>query len=689
MEANGIVQTVSLSEINNLKSGYYFIKRSQSPHCIYKLLTIDPDKELRFYTNGSQSSGWYGGNSSNDRNVWTAEVLGQDEQIHQTQRSDAHRIELLVEHPQVLPAKDGYNSCIKIVNSGTAFMSTARTLQIDISRSYNNTEKAKLVEKDDQFYASYYGVCFPASTLRYNYNGRDPLQTNDPYKLKEYLNDFKGHVEFTDRDQMNRFLVSQMVDKNDFSRFAIKETDGVMKTLVVIKSLYESVVSKDVLASIAFKEASDNIKKAIGGLKFSVIFNRLFAGITTEAQFTAKLAEMSAVLEDKTKMYLDTLVDSIPEARELKKAALKRKATGAFNKIMDDLEYLTLDKDKFPITHEAIYSGTLPKGVFFRQTGESYFVYNDNWELWEEMLRDYPTVALEIAVEVARRTTYEKDIMSYFYFVLRRLPQYLEKFTGKKWKGIPKLILDVKEPEAPEEGKSTTKTRSALTPIVDNENNTVTVPYVSMQIGGYQTTYCYGLDYQILTEGFSFKGNVVTKNIERKLNGRDDYGLMFYTFTGTAQGRGYPTFLIIFERRDNKTEVHFHRTHPMRSKNGEYNPVHDWTAGCYRWMVGNVSKERTKAQQGDLAFVETTSPLDGAFTTVDGYDNHKFETPVQFLPYEKKDKANILGYVRLTDDNVLTHPEHMNRLVPAGDYEIRQCRSWEANPKGIWSLRID
>jgi len=36
------------------------------------------------------------------------------------------------------------------------------------------------------------------------------------------------------------------------------------------------------------------------------------------------------------------------------------------------------------------------------------------------------------------------------------------------------------------------------------------------------------------------------------------------------------------------------------------------------------------------------------------------------------------------------HPEHddIERLTE-GWWEIRRCRSWEANPKAIWSLTID
>jgi hypothetical protein len=109
-----------------------------------------------------------------------------------------------------------------------------------------------------------------------------------------------------------------------------------------------------------------------------------------------------------------------------------------------------------------------------------------------------------------------------------------------------------------------------------------------------------------LSKGFSWVGNTCHVDVEEKLNGRDDYGLMFYTLTGSAQGRGYPSFLIIFERRKSGTHVHFHRTHPSRSKDGDYNPVHNWIRVCYNWMVGNVNKDLIRYQQGDLVFTAMT-----------------------------------------------------------------------------------
>ena len=107
-------------------------------------------------------------------------------------------------------------------------------------------------------------------------------------------------------------------------------------------------------------------------------------------------------------------------------------------------------------------------------------------------------------------------------------------------------------------------------------------------------------------------------------------------------------------------------------------------------MIGNVNFDKIKVQQGDLAFVEIDEfDYKGIFTEVNAYDNHKFARPVKYVEYTKKDRQNILGYFVIEQDTELIHSEHMNRHVPKGYYELRQCKSWEANPKGIWSLRID
>lgn len=521
--------------------------------------------------------------------------------------------------------------------------------------------------------------------------------------------DFASVVNFLDRLPVNKQEVYEDRTKLDklAKHLGIKKPaqiegklDGITKTYAKVKEWY--LQDTNLSRAFSFRVLASNSKYTVKSVKISVIFNKLFEKVETAEEFYKVCDQITEqhFRNHGNESYFytrldygtlaESLMDTLEDGREIQKAAIKRKSTGAFNKIMNDLDFISINKETHPLTHEAVHSGDIPLGTFFRKNGESYFVYNDNWDLWEVMLKDHRDIALDIAKSCSGRTTYEKDIMSYFYFTLYELPEYLELNTGKKWKGIPKLVDSADELEPPKEGSNgVAKTRSALTPIVDNEKNEIVVPYVSMRIGGYQTTYCYGLTYSVLKRGFSYMGNTVTKDAEKALNGRDDYGLMFYTLTGSSQGRGYPTFLIIFERLEKSTRVHFHRTHPMRSKGGDYNPIHNWTSGCYKWMIGNVNFERIKAQQGDLAFVEIDKFPEGTPEKVNGYDSHNFEFPVDYLPYTKKDNQNVLGYIRLDNPAILNHTEHLNRIIPAGIYEIRQCRSWEANPKGIWSLRID
>ncbi len=78
-----------------------------------------------------------------------------------------------------------------------------------------------------------------------------------------------------------------------------------------------------------------------------------------------------------------------------------------------------------------------------------------------------------------------------------------------------------------------------------------------------------------------------------------------------------------------------------------------------------------------------------AIAMVDGYDNHRFAEPVPYVPYGLKKKSTTMGWIQLDKPVMLCHNEHDDIEVPAGTYELRQCRSWEANPVGIWTLNID
>lgn len=527
-----------------------------------------------------------------------------------------------------------------------------------------------------------------------NYTKRTSVQFD--YTL-EAINHITGSKLPMDRNNAEIFL--KAVEKKEWPVLPLNKTEGISKTLKKIEPFFDDMKKEDPVAFCALRSFAHQTGKSIESVKNSVVFNELMGNVSNKDDLIKVMHDfwLGADLADKQKTYyggrysLEEAIKSTNVWKEKRKGVLKSQGNRAFGKLMQEIEFLNLDEESYPLTTAAIKDSKIHLGTFFRKN-EQYFLLNDNWQLWEEMLALHEDKAIELANEVKGRTTYEKDLMSYFYFVLHALPDYLEKHTGHKWTCIPKLVNTQDELTPPEpEDNGISRKRSALTPIVDNENHTVEVPYASLAVGGsYGTTYCYSHDYHVLTKGFSFNGNAVMNDLDEKLNGKDDYGLMFYTLTGSSQGRGYPTFLIIFERRHEKgdTKVHFHRTHPTRSKQGDYNPIHNWTKVCYNWMAGNINKKLIKAQQGDLFFVETTDDLEFAHK-VNAYDKHTFEEGVDFAEYKKAAKSNILGYVSLERDMRLRHTEHDDVTIPAGKYAIHQCRSWEANPQGVWSLRVD
>lgn len=479
-----------------------------------------------------------------------------------------------------------------------------------------------------------------------------------------------------------------------------KDPGGIKKVFDRMAPFYKELCeSEEVFLMAAYHTVLAEIKRTINGVKVSKFFNTYFEPVSSYGEFKAKLQAIfdPFINEDPTdwrfKYYkFDELFPKFSGYAELRKTAIHSQSGRALNKMMADIEFLDFDEESFPLLASLIKDGSIPISTFFRKEGEeAYFLFNNNWPLFEEFLGKHRQTGIDLARMASQRTTYEKSFMSYMYFVLYALPEYLKKHTGKDWTCLPKIVESASElePERSADGK-TSKKRSALTPTVDNKNNTVVVPYACLQVAGRSTTYTYSLNYSLIERGLSVNGDVCLIDIEKQLNGRDDYGLMFYTLTGSAPGRGYPSFLIIFEQLANsETRVHFHRVHPLRSKDGDGNPVNNWIRTCYNWMVGNINKDRIVAQQGDLVFVSIDSLPEGAKTTVDSYDSHCFRQAVIFVPYTKKAASNILGYFEIAAETVLGHPEHMAISVPAGVYELRQCRSWEANPKGIWTLRID
>lgn len=491
---------------------------------------------------------------------------------------------------------------------------------------------------------------------------------------------------------------TQWLLKNPFFE-APDKTPSLKKTWLACEKHFKDLYKEYPIEWYFVKEMFESGNKTIDSLKVSKALNMILSEGTREQVESLLLQFRKYHIFSKYSSYVwnDFFQDWLPKRNkkvfEIKKAEVKKKATGATNRIMKDMEFVDINPAKYPKTYKALTEGDIPLSTIFSTRDKQYFTQNDNWSLWERMLTDHYDTTIQLANLVAPRTTYGKELMSYFYFVLESLPNYLNKHTGYEWTCSPKTVTSEHElDESRQASGGTVKKRSALTPIVDNDKKHVTVPYVSMKMHGYGTTYCYAKDFNILREGMSFDGNVVTEEVERKLNGFDDYGLMFYTLTGSSTATGYPTFLIIFERvNSDKTVVHFHRVHPSRSKQCDYNPIHNWIKTCYKWMIGNVKKESIVAQQGDLAFSkmeETARYNEEEMAYCDEYEGHRFSSPVKVLKDESS-KTNCLGTVLVEQDVIIEHDEHKNRPLPRGCYKLMQCRSWEANPKGVWSLRID
>ena len=390
-----------------------------------------------------------------------------------------------------------------------------------------------------------------------------------------------------------------------------------------------------------------------------------------------------------------------------------RKAVGLANQA----EGLGVTPNKYPLLRAAIEGGHVPITIFNqpKDRGTEGQPVNREFPLWERALgqKGWAKTIYEIAANASSRSTYQRDITPYLMFLFR-ICKYLDRHAprpkGKVWAAMPKFVqseTDLEMAEA-DENTGTVKKRSAMTPVADNETGIVTVPYVALCVTGMRTQWCYSQHYYIFEEGFSdpeSKG-MVLRDLEPRLNGRDDYGLCYYTLTGTDIARGYPTFLVIFEKRAGQKSpfVHFHRVRPCRSKDKVVTPACNLIEACYQYMAGNIPASDITAQQGDLVFLRCNNdPIaakakvepDPASSPVLVFESHALQSlnPDVSLTLHRsaaKTPGNRLGFVYAPAGFKVGHPEHDHiEGLTEGWYEIRRCKSWEANPKAIWSLTID
>ena len=417
-------------------------------------------------------------------------------------------------------------------------------------------------------------------------------------------------------------------------------------------------------------------------------------------------------VEDPLETFCREACQKLPGALEKVEALAAQKDFRKQKTAAGQADGLGATTEKAPLLRAAIEKGDIPIGIF-HQPGKDGQPINREFDLWEKALaqKGWLPVLSEIAQDASRRTTYERDITPYLMFMFR-ICKYLDRHAplGRKktWKAMPKFVKSQWDLEMDDDNdeNGTVKRRSAFTPVADNEAGVIEVPYVAVCVTGVSSQWCYSRHFYIFEEGFTDpeSGGMVTRDVEPKLNGRDDYGLCYYTLTGTSTARGYPTFLIIFEKRGKgRPFVHFHRVRPCRSAKGVITPACDLVEACYQYMAGNIPASDIHDQQGDLIFIaQDHDPIKAKAKVEDPkqspvlvFESHSFqsldpESDLSLFLSTAKTPKNRLGYVYAPKGMVVNHPEHDNlEPMPSGWYEVRRCKSWEANPKAIWSLTID
>lgn len=548
----------------------------------------------------------------------------------------------------------------------------------------------------------------------------------------------------------NVFIQNFQDFKRVLTTFNIKEGTDVLWTRWLSERVYYWNIRDT--ASVKAIELRKDIKPNLDRLVkdeplLSQFFSFLHNGKTVEKICNNKL--LCAFLErvgtdyDKLKGALRTALDSVPNTETISEGSYYKTPAsrnivlsleGAQDKVSEgkaklqwqfakgakkQAEIIGVSESKHPLLMAAIEKGDIPLSLF-HEVGKEDQLVNVEFSLWEKALerKGWSEILVKIAQNASKRSTYSKRVTSYLAFLFR-IEQCLDRNAPRKavnkkkvvgWRAMPKFVesqWELEMDETTEEG--TTKKRSALTPVADNETGIIMVPYVAMRVSGVRTTWCYAERYFVAEEGaedpeFS-AGGVFESDFEAKLNGRDDYGLCLFTLTGTAQNTGYPTFLIIFERTTaHGTKVHFHRVHPCRKRgpNGTQTPPNRLIAECYRYMAGNVKAEDIAYQQGDLLLVKAEGPGksvdDPKGLIVEGFENHSFvgisrdgvTEPVRIVRSLAKERGNVLGWLHAPTGMRMPHPEHEPiENIPPGWYCLSRCKSYENNPVSVRVLSID
>lgn len=345
-----------------------------------------------------------------------------------------------------------------------------------------------------------------------------------------------------------------------------------------------------------------------------------------------------------------------------------------------------VSREKHPLLWQAFADGMDSKILYMPEHGGKTPI-NREFRLWETMFRrGHGEEIKEIVDYVASRVNYSRRITQYFAAMLR-LEAWLDRYAPREggWRVNPKIVTTTSDELQETEGVS--KRRSAMTPTV--HDGVVLLPFVTIRESG---GCAYSEEYVISDVGVrdiaTRHGGVFDVPFEEKLNGRDDYGLLYYTLTGTTEFSGYPTFLIILEHLEGRKRVHFHRVSPCRRIGGQDTATPDLIPRCYQYMTGNIPASEIDFQQGDLIFVrDHGKPLVDPIL-VDQYEGHAFDPPI--LHVAGDGEGNFLGTLEAKERWSLLHQEHAaHRDLPPGRWKLYRCKSFERNPTGSFRRFVD
>lgn len=392
------------------------------------------------------------------------------------------------------------------------------------------------------------------------------------------------------------------------------------------------------------------------------IINRVLSDVTDYDSLVASLRafwEKSRYVIKESDAYGQRmflrLLDADGTADIIQEEARIAKYNKAVTKLFGDMGHtLKTAKRRYPFFVREFEAGQIPIDTFRRS--RSTQLYNANLNVWEKMLKLDAHATTGIAQRISRLVGPNRNIMSYFNFVLTDFPRYLKKMTGETWTVLPKYQINV----------DTTSVSYAGNVIVDNINKIVTVPYC------VDTTYRYRstvpIDWNILKKGESFDGDkalfgtkvisghtygLFYNNVKREHTGRADQGLTRVYLCGFIDGN-----------------VTIDRVKLPRNKYG-VKPINGWIDECHD-VVHRGLMDYTKVDC--FLFKKLPAPTAEVYAyNATHLGDTSFSTPIMHSDtYQDAWGTGTVGNIRVDDTSstVVTSPSGATATLTGGEYQV-------------------